>query len=78
MTRHKKLAATLDQAPFKVGDQETTDFFEREAKVVRTVTAIRESGRCQSGWMVGVKPWPGQCGELDSDWFRHSSQEQET
>ena len=70
----------MDKPPFKVGDEVTTDMPGEDNTVVRTITKIRKSDLCGSGWMAsadGGKQCPA-CGrwdatplkDYDAPWFQ--------
>ena len=56
--------------PFETGQTVTTDFYEREKHLPRTVIRCYPSKGCQSGWLVDTAIGKKVLKELDSDWFR--------
>lgn len=75
--------------PFKVGDKVTTDYYDQQKSLIRTVVAVTKYSGCKSGWAVyadGGEPCQS-CGHVkgsaikgshglgvDSGWFKKVEQ----
>lgn len=74
-----------DTPPFKIGDLVTSDFYRKDAAVVRRVTEVRRAPHpTQTDWLVAADAGAGcpTCGvnsarsiyAVDSAWFKHCHQ----